>query len=125
MPPLARACLALGTLAGGAGVLLGAFSAHALRARLAPEMLAVWRTAVEYQFWHALALLAVGLLARDAPGGLLAASGAAFAAGILVFSGSLYALALGGPRLLGALTPAGGLLLLAGWALLALAVLRR
>jgi uncharacterized membrane protein YgdD (TMEM256/DUF423 family) len=100
------------------GVVLGAFGAHALRARLGEEMLAVYRTGVEYHFVHALALLAVALLARASPSPQLNASAWCFALGVLVFSGSLYALALSGVKVLGAVTPIGGLLFLAGWALL-------
>lgn len=100
------------------GVALGAFGAHALRARLSDEMLAVYRTGVEYHFVHTLALLATALLLRATPAPLLNAAAACFAFGVLIFSGSLYALALSGVRGLGAVTPFGGLLLLAGWALL-------
>jgi len=111
-----RLCVTLGALYGLLGVVFGAFGAHALRGRLSAEMLAVWRTAVEYQFYHALALLLLGLWLqqRAAVGQTLA--GYAFALGILLFSGSLYALALSGVRPLGAITPLGGLLLIAGWA---------
>lgn len=105
--------------AGAAGMLLavalGAFGAHALRGRLDADMLAVFETGVRYQAYHALALLALaGLAAQLDP---RAASGAAFcfAGGILIFSGSLYALALTGVRKLGAITPIGGILFLAGW----------
>lgn len=108
----------LAGLFGFLGVAFGAFGAHALKARLSVDMLAVYRTAVEYQFWHALALLAVGLLALSRPGPLANAAGWCFALGILIFSGSLYALALSGVRVLGAITPIGGLLFLAGWLLL-------
>ena len=100
------------------GVVAGAFGAHALRGQLSEEMLAIYRTAVEYQFWHALALLAVGLLARQAAGAWLTASGVAFTLGVLVFSGSLYVLALSGIRVLGAVTPLGGVALIVGWACL-------
>ncbi len=109
----------LGALYGFIGVAFGAFGAHALRSRLTPELLAVWRTGVEYQFWHALALIAVGLLATTRPGPLANAAGWCFAIGVLLFSGSLYALTLSGVRVLGAVTPVGGLLFLIGWALLA------
>lgn len=120
----ARLFLLLGAVYGLLGVAFGAFGAHALRARLAPEMLAVYHTGVEYQFYHAFALLAVGVLylVRPAPG--LGIAGWCFAAGVLLFSGSLYLLALSGTRWLGAITPLGGLLFLAGWAALAWAVLR-
>ena len=101
------------------GVGFGAVGAHALKTRLTPDMLAIYRTAVEYQFWHALALIAVGLLALVRPGPLLAAAAWCFTLGLLLFSGSLYALVLSGMRGLGAVTPFGGLLLLAAWALLA------
>ncbi len=111
--------LALGASYGFLAVALGAFGAHALKARLTPDLLAVWKTGVEYHFYHALALLAVGLLARQLqPSGALTAAGVCFALGVLVFSGSLYALALSGVRVLGAVTPFGGLLFLVGWACL-------
>lgn len=108
----------IGAIYGLLGVAAGAFGAHALRGRLSEDMLAIYRTAVEYQFWHALALLAVGLLARQAAGAWLTASGVAFTLGVLVFSGSLYMLALSGIRVLGAVTPLGGLALIVGWACL-------
>lgn len=107
------------------GVLLGAFGAHALKDRLAPDLLAVWKTGVEYHLLHAVVLLAVGLLALQKPSTLLTQSAACLAAGIALFSGSLYALALSGVRPLGAITPIGGVLFLAGWALLFWAVLKR
>lgn len=110
-----RLWIALGAGYGFVAVVLGAFGAHALKARLAPELLAVWRTGVEYQMYHALALLLVGLLARQGASTTLNAGGACFALGIVLFSGSLYALALSGVRLLGAITPLGGVLFLAGW----------
>lgn len=106
--------------AGAAGVLLGAFGAHALRDTLTPELLEVWNTAVQYHLWHALALLGVGvLLLRQPHARWLVAAGWAFAAGILVFSGSLYLLALTGSSAFGAITPVGGLTLVAGWLMLA------
>lgn len=117
--------LRAGAVFGGLGVACGAFGAHALKARLTPEMLAVWKTAVEYQFTHALALLLVGLLALQKPSATLHSAALCFAAGVLVFSGSLYALALTGTRWLGAITPLGGLLFLIGWALLFWAALKR
>ncbi|WP_366943785.1 DUF423 domain-containing protein [Nevskia sp.] len=116
--------LATAAIFGFLAVALGAFGSHALKARLSPELLAVYRTGVEYHFYHALALLAVGVLALLRPSGLLSASGLCFAVGVLIFSGSLYALALSGVRVLGAITPIDGLLFLAGWLLLALAAWR-
>lgn len=122
---VAQISIALGALYGFLGVGLGAFGAHALRTRLSPEMLAVWKTAVEYQMFHALALLGVGLLLRQGGGStLLNSSAACFAVGALLFSGSLYALALSGVRVLGAITPLGGVFFLIGWALLLVATLR-
>jgi uncharacterized membrane protein YgdD (TMEM256/DUF423 family) len=101
---------------GASAVALGAFGAHALRGRLDEATLALWRTAVDYQFWHALALLA---LAGFAPATRLwRASGIALCVGTLLFCGSLYALALGAPHWVGVLTPLGGLSLMVGWILL-------
>jgi uncharacterized membrane protein YgdD (TMEM256/DUF423 family) len=117
--------LFLGGLSGGLGVALGAFGAHALRDRLGPQMLAVFETGVRYQLIHALAMVAVGILeARGRGSPLLVSSGALFAAGTLLFSGSLYLLTLTGARWLGAITPLGGICFIGGWALLALAALR-
>ncbi|MEQ1438424.1 DUF423 domain-containing protein [Fontimonas sp. SYSU GA230001] len=122
---MGKVFLVIGAAYGLIGVALGAFGAHALRARLPADLLAVWKTAVEYQLVHALALLAVGLLLRQhGSAGLLQPAGACFAGGVLLFSGSLYALSLSGVRVLGAITPLGGVLFLAGWALLLLAALR-
>jgi uncharacterized membrane protein YgdD (TMEM256/DUF423 family) len=117
--------LAAGALAAFLAVALGAFGAHALRARLPEDLLAIYRTGVEYHFWHALGLLALGLAAPLLPGStLLKWSGWLMISGMTLFSGSLYALALSGVRALGMLTPLGGLCLLASWLLLAAAVLR-
>ncbi|MBI2318702.1 MAG: DUF423 domain-containing protein [Betaproteobacteria bacterium] len=125
MPATARLFLALGAIAMLAAVGLGAFGAHALKARLAPEMLAVYHTGVEYHVYHALGLLAVGLVALQVPeSNWLYACGWLMAAGILLFSGSLYALALTGFRALGAITPFGGLAFMLAWALFAVAVFR-
>lgn len=120
----ARLWLLLGAGYGFLGVGLGAFGAHALRSRLTPEMLAVYRTGVDYQLHHALALLVVGALAAWRPAPLLHYAGLCFALGVLLFSGSLYALSTTGLRAFGPVTPLGGLLFLAGWALLALWALR-
>jgi uncharacterized membrane protein YgdD (TMEM256/DUF423 family) len=102
-------------------VAAGAFGAHALRARLEPDMLAVWETGARYQMYHALALLAVAMAAGRWPGGGWTVAGWLFTAGIVVFSGSLYVLAFSGVRWLGAITPLGGLCFLGGWIALALA----
>jgi uncharacterized membrane protein YgdD (TMEM256/DUF423 family) len=106
-------------LLAGIGVALGAFGAHALRARLDPRDLEIYETGVRYQMYHAFALLAVAwLLSRNISGA--ASAGWAFMAGTLLFSGSLYLMALTGWRWLGPVTPLGGVAFLAGWVLLAL-----
>jgi uncharacterized membrane protein YgdD (TMEM256/DUF423 family) len=97
----------------------GAFGAHALKGQLAPERLQLWETAVRYQFFQALGLLGVGLAMRTLTGGALRSAAALIVAGVLLFCGSLYALALGAPRPTGALTPLGGLAWIAGWLLFA------
>lgn len=119
---MAKLWLLVGSAYGFLGVALGAFGAHALKQRLSADMLAVWRTAVEYQFYHALALLLLGVLARQWPELSLNAAGTCFMFGVLLFSGSLYALALTDVRMLGAITPVGGLLFLVGWLSLAWAI---
>lgn len=113
-----RIAAALGFL----GVALGAFGAHALKARLTPDLLAIWQTGVLYHLIHALALLALALYAR-ASGAAVAAPALGFAIGIALFSGSLYALALSGIRPLGAITPFGGLSFLFAWGWIALKAL--
>jgi uncharacterized membrane protein YgdD (TMEM256/DUF423 family) len=112
---LQRLALLAASLSGALAVALGAFGAHALRSALDEHALATWHTAVDYQFWHALALLALGLLARERTDVMLRFSTLAFIAGSVLFCGSLYALACGGPRLLGAVTPLGGVLFISGW----------
>jgi uncharacterized membrane protein YgdD (TMEM256/DUF423 family) len=106
-------------------VALGAFGAHVLKARLAAEMLAAWNTGVQYHLWHALGLILVGLSAAlVTEGPLLRAAGVLLLAGTGLFSGSLYALALGAPKWLGAVTPLGGTTLVLGWLAFAAAVAR-
>jgi len=125
MTTSAKLFLAAGGLAALAAVALGAFGAHALKARVSAEMLAVWHTGVEYHAYHALGLLAVGLVAAQLPESMLLKwSGWLMLAGIVLFSGSLYALALSGERWLGAITPIGGTAFLAAWGLFVIAVLR-
>lgn len=102
----------LGALLGFLGVLAGAFGAHALEGRLSPEMQRIWETAARYQLTHAVVLLFAGWAGARAAGWL-------FVVGTVIFSGCLYALALSGARVLGAITPVGGLCLLAGWLALA------
>ena len=121
----AKLFLTAGGLAALAAVVLGAFGAHALKSRLSAEMLALWHTGVEYHVYHALGLLAAGLVATQLPeSALLKWSGWLMLAGIVLFSGSLYALALSGERWLGAITPIGGLGFLAAWALFVAAVVK-
>lgn len=111
----------LGAVLGGIGVAAGAFGAHALKAQLEPRMLEVFETAARYQMYHALALLGVAWVGQQTQAPAAQFAGWAFAAGILLFSGSLYAMALTGVRGMGAITPFGGAAFLAGWAALALA----
>ena len=101
-------------------VALGAFGAHGLKARLSADMLAVWHTAVQYHAWHALGLLAVGL-SGDGP--WLRAAGALLIAGVALFAGSLYGLALGAPRALGMVTPIGGAAFIFGWIAFAIGII--
>jgi uncharacterized membrane protein YgdD (TMEM256/DUF423 family) len=122
-----RVFLTLAALSGCLGVALGAFGAHALRERLSADMLQVFQTGVTYQLFHALALLAVGiLLARFSADGSawLTAAGWLFVAGSVLFSGSLYALSLSGTTWFGAITPLGGVAFLLGWLALAIGVWR-
>ena len=121
---MTRTFFFLGALFGGLGVALGAFAAHALKERLPPGMLAVFETGVRYQLFHAFALLAAALAWAQWGHPAAKAAGWCFAGGIVLFSGSLYVLALSGVRWIGAITPVGGVAFLAGWALLAWAALR-
>lgn len=114
----------LGAVLGGLSVALGAFGAHGLKASVTPERLAVFETAVRYQFFHALALILLGLIASQRPSGMLEVSGWCFVAGTALFSGSLYLLVLSDTGWLGAITPIGGVAMILGWALFALGVVR-
>ncbi|HJZ74690.1 MAG TPA: DUF423 domain-containing protein [Vicinamibacterales bacterium] len=113
--------LLIGAVAAFLAVAFGAFGTHGLRARLSPEMMTAFESAVRYHMYHALALLIVGLILGRMDGWLIRTAGWCFVAGIALFSGSLYALALSGVTTLGAMTPIGGLAFLAGWACLAFA----
>ncbi|MEM6486141.1 MAG: DUF423 domain-containing protein [Pseudomonadota bacterium] len=122
---MAKLTLFIGATAGLLGVCLGAFGAHALRSRLDDYAMGVFETAVQYQFYHALALLAVGVLLVNQPSSLLLKSSAwLFTAGVLVFSGSLYVLSFTGIKWLGAVTPIGGIGFIGGWICLLLAALK-
>jgi len=114
-----RTFFVVGAVIGALGVAAGAFGAHALKARLAPEMLAVFETGVRYQLVHALGLLAVGWAAGRWTAWAVRVAGWLFVVGVFLFSGSLYAMCLTGVRALGAITPLGGVAFIAGWLLLA------
>ncbi|MFY0529818.1 DUF423 domain-containing protein [Archangium gephyra] len=120
-----RQWLILGAASAFLSVAAGAFGAHALRARLTPDLLTIFETGARYHMYHSLGLIAIGLLMQTRPSPLLNSAGWAMLVGILVFSGSLYALALSGVRALGAITPLGGLGFLAGWLLFAVAAWRQ
>jgi len=110
-----RRILLAGALLAATGVMLGAFGTHGLKDHLGPDELGWWQTAVQYQLWHAVGLVAIGGLRVDGRGW----PAALLTAGTLIFSGTLYVMALTGQRWLGAVTPLGGTLLILGWLLLA------
>ncbi len=115
----------LGSLSAGLGVAFGAFGAHSLRGRLTPDMLATFETGVRYEVYHALALLAVAWAVTRWPNSSLPVwAGWLFVAGTVLFSGSLYLVAVAGVRVLGAITPFGGVAFIAGWLCLVLAAWR-
>ena len=120
-----RYAIAVGAVAMAVAVVLGAFGAHALKARLAVDAMATWQTAVQYQAWHALGLMGVGLwMERWPERRVLRVAAWLLVVGILLFSGSLYAVALTGLRALGAITPIGGIAWIVAWVLVAVAALR-
>lgn len=122
---MAKTFLTIAAIAGFLAVALGAFGAHGLRGRLTPELMSAFETGVQYHFYHTLALLAVAVLMNtnvDAPA--LNVGGGLFVVGIVLFSGSLYLMALTGTRWLGAITPMGGVAFLAGWLCLAWSAIR-
>ena len=119
-----RLFVILGALSAGVAVALGAFAAHGLRGRLAPDMLAIVEVGARYQMYHALGLLAAGWVASRWPGGAVTTAGWLFVTGTLVFSGSLYLLGVTGQKWLGAITPIGGAAFLGGWLALAWAAAR-
>lgn len=117
--------ISLGSINALISVALGAFGAHALKNRLTPEMLAIFETGVQYHFYHALGLLAVGVIAAHLPeSGLIKWCGWLMCIGILIFSGSLYILSITGIKWLGAITPIGGTAFIIAWLLLTIAVIR-
>ncbi|PKP31060.1 MAG: DUF423 domain-containing protein [Bacteroidetes bacterium HGW-Bacteroidetes-16] len=103
-------------------VAIGAFGAHALKPRLTEEMMQVYKTGVEYHFYHALGLLLIGILSTTWPSGWLNWSALLIGLGIILFSGSLYVMAITGIKWVGAITPIGGLSFISGWVLLFVAV---
>lgn len=115
---------AAGAFSGLISVAAGAFGAHALRSKLSPEMLAIFETGARYQMYHALALLAAAWAVTQFHPGLSKAAGLFFLLGSVIFSGSLYTLVFTGVKAWGAVTPLGGLMLLAGWLTLALAAMK-
>lgn len=112
----------IGAISAGLAVVLGAFGAHALRDRLTPELLDTFETGVRYEIYHAFAILIVALALTRWQSNLVGYAGWAFLVGTILFSGSLYLLALTGMRWLGAVTPIGGVAFIAGWVLLAIGV---
>jgi len=116
-----RRILLIGALLAATGIACGAFGAHALRHALGPVRLGWWQTAVQYQMWHAVALVALAALPLPRPGW----PAALLALGTIIFAGTLYVMALTDLRWLGAITPLGGLLMIAGWLLIAWRALRR
>lgn len=115
----ARLFFSLGAILALLAVAAGAFGAHGLRARVGPDLLAVFETGARYQMYHALGLFVVAWAATQRPGAIVSVAGGLFVAGIVLFSGSLYAMTFTGARALGAITPVGGLAFLAGWGCLA------
>ncbi|MEW5799754.1 MAG: DUF423 domain-containing protein [Bacteroidota bacterium] len=114
----------IGAALGFTGVVLGAFGAHALKSAVAPDMLAVFETGVRYQMYHAFGLIAVGLMVRFSDHRLLSFAGWSFTAGIVLFSGSLYAMTFTGIKIFGMITPFGGLAFLFGWTCLFFSALK-
>ncbi|TSA18904.1 MAG: DUF423 domain-containing protein [Betaproteobacteria bacterium] len=121
----AKLFLLIGSIAALLAVVIGAFGAHGLKSHIAPDLMSVYKTGVEYHFYHALGLILVGLAAFHLPdSAALRGAGWAMLAGIVLFSGSLYLLALTGLGWLGAITPAGGAAFIAAWAMFAVAVIK-
>ncbi len=120
-----RTFLALGSVSAAIGVAAGAFGAHGLKNILSPDMLAIYEVAVRYQIYHALGIIASGVLELHGISRHIRSAGWLFLAGTILFSGSLYILTLTGIRWLGAVTPLGGVAFIGGWLVLAYAVMKR
>ncbi|ORU92446.1 MAG: hypothetical protein A6F70_02705 [Cycloclasticus sp. symbiont of Bathymodiolus heckerae] len=116
--------ITLGAILAFLAVAFGAFGAHALKEILTPHLLDVYHTAADYQMWHAIGLILIGILFQQKPSTLLRKAGWLILSGTLIFSGSLYALSLSGIKIFGAITPIGGVLLLCGWLTLAYASIK-
>lgn len=121
---MSKVFVVMGAVLGGLSVAAGAFGAHALRAQLEPRMLEAFETGARYQMYHALALFAAAWIYQQTQAPAAQVAGWAFVAGILLFSGSLYAMAFTGARGLGAVTPIGGVAFMVGWAALAVAAMK-
>ena len=120
---MAKTLLMVAAISGLLAVVIGAFGAHGLKGRIATDLMAIFQTGVQYHFYHTLALLLVGILMLQFPQiSLLKWSGWLFIAGIVIFSGSLYALAITDIKWLGAITPIGGVAFIAGWLTMAIAI---
>ena len=117
--------IAIGAALAFLSVAFGAFGAHALKNILSPQMLVIFHTAVDYQTWHALGLLIIGMLYQNRPSRLLHKAGWIMLAGIIIFSGSLYALSLSGIKVLGAITPIGGTALLIAWVMVVIYAIKK
>lgn len=121
-----RIFLTIAAILGGLSVMAGAFGAHALSGKISERAIEIFETGARYQMYHALALLLLGVLLKNTPSPqpLITIAGIAFIVGVAIFSGSLYALSLTGIKVLGAITPLGGVALIAGWGCLAIATLK-
>lgn len=115
----------IGALLLALAIIIGAFGSHALKSRIAPEMMLVYKTGVEYHFYHALGILLIGILSFHIQSCLLNWAAVLLMIGILLFSGSLYVLAITGIKWFGAITPFGGISFIIGWVLLALSVWKK
>ena len=121
---MAKIFISMSAILGLLGVALGAFGSHGLKEKLSADMMSVYQTGSHYHLIHALALLGIGILARQMDATAIKVAGIAMIFGIFVFSGSLYALAISGVRILGAITPIGGVGFMIGWAALAVAAIQ-
>lgn len=122
---MSKFLISCGALSAALSVILGAFAAHALKSRMPPETLAVFQTGVQYQFYHSLGLILIGLIVQvTKASALLTSAGWLMLAGILLFSGSLYLISFSGIRSLGLITPVGGTAFIVAWLLLAFGILR-